>query len=956
MHWLLHTRRVPMEPWSAEASSSNASKLQCAGTGLKHQTAWCCMECIKHLCCEHPTLPPIALANDFWLGRQHPWYRNLSLGMCMLLSTARLIMKQLLLGRGSPDDVEKGLTGNTMIIGQPTATYEQVMPNLDAVSSGMVVLYCRYVDDVRHARALYVDREPYRRCLQLRRAVCPAFANVLADETAIANLPTGGVPDDIVNGAVFLPEATHIKTTMHGPASRSNPCTSAAADDGSDVHSDDDAAPTPKEGEPDPSQLAGATPASEPDWLCLPCATATPGIDAGLLLRIEADGQKCKQCGAQPQGLFTLPQMQTQVPQVSRDLLNECETIIGIDQANDPEPMKLFSAMQTKMQLMNAEVAKVVNAAAIEDEAERVVRETASKEQATRVAIDLQDIMKRMLRKENKAQLETMVKECQAAEASLTTEHNQPDTASPYEALAVPTSGKPLTIYDPTTYAACWTEYFYGDCAPFLKRRRPVTCQRVFAALPDKEELEYSLPSDDPSQPYQAATRSRFDTPEFYAANADILRRMKLFQTVTAAFSRTGYEQDILEISQTTSKDVIEESLAHHRPRHNNDLMGRSSNPRVQKALQHLLFSTATVPLTDGYKMRLKHTGTAMNFCFGPLTAFTTHNYADNYSPEVALLHGGGVAQPPTQEPVMPTLQQMHRMTAESPRSTSKQFLLMEELSLRHIYGIGRIRLGNFVVRPPVDHHAFEDDFASSGARGVVDYVLAALKVIEAQMRGYAHGHAKTHSVPNGHDEQQRIMERFVSQVAALGDDVDKAKIDELAKAATEAYNDKVMSSACTRQYESDVLPARQLGQIVPPSPFSEKQQRQSRYDGLPELDGRSTRPLVEVSASEPLAHIARENRAAAHGNRLPRHHYTEIPLTGCQLSTVPYYQLPQSFMSPFPLSVEGELLDSGTRQLAGMPWEFKAIPRPYGIEKLDHPILDFSTFQMLNKCQRAKG
>ena len=78
---------------------------------------------------------------------------------------------------------------------------------------------------------------------------------------------------------------------------------------------------------------------------------------------------------------------------------------------------------------------------------------------------------------------------------------------------------------------------FYGDCAPFLKRRRPVTCQRVFAALPDKEELEYSLPSDDPSQPYRAATRSRFDTPEFYAANADILRRIKLFQTVSAAFA-----------------------------------------------------------------------------------------------------------------------------------------------------------------------------------------------------------------------------------------------------------------------------------------------------------------------------------------------------------------------------------------------------------------------------------
>ena len=60
----------------------------------------------------------------------------------------------------------------------------------------------------------------------------------------------------------------------------------------------------------------------------------------------------------------------------------------------------------------------------------------------------------------------------------------------------------------------------------------------------------------------------------------------------------------------------------------------------------------------------------------------------------------------------------------------------MEELSLRRIYGIGRIRLGNFVVQSPVNPYDFEDDFASSGARGVVDYVMAALKVIEAQMPG----------------------------------------------------------------------------------------------------------------------------------------------------------------------------------------------------------------------------
>ena len=160
--------------------------------------------------------------------------------------------------------------------------------------------------------------------------------------------------------------------------------------------------------------------------------------------------------------------------------------------------------------------------------------------------------------------------------------------------------------------------------------------------------------------------------------------------------------------------------------------------------------------------MRLKHIGTAMNLCFGPLTAFSTHNYADNYSPEIVLLHGGGVAQPSAQEPVMPTLQQMRRMTAESPRSTAKQFLLMEELSFRHLYGIGRIRLGNFKVQSPVNPYLFEDDFASSGARGLVDYVTAVLGVIETQMRRYAHGRGKKHGVPSGHDEQKRIIERVV--------------------------------------------------------------------------------------------------------------------------------------------------------------------------------------------------
>ena len=171
----------------------------------------------------------------------------------------------------------------------------------------------------------------------------------------------------------------------------------------------------------------------------------------------------------------------------------------------------------------------------------------------------------------------------------------------------------------------------------------------------------------------------------------------------------------------------------------------------------------------------------------------------------------------------MPTLQQMHRMTAESPRPTAKQFLLIEELTYRHIYGVGRIRMGNFVVQSPLCTYDFDDDFASSGARGLVDWLTAALKVIEAQMRGYAHGHGKSHSVPDGHDEQKLIVQTVAAQVADLGNNADGDAVGKIVQAATEEYNKKLIASASTRMYESDVLPARQLGQTVPPSRFSEK-------------------------------------------------------------------------------------------------------------------------------------
>ena len=86
------------------------------------------------------------------------------------------------------------------------------------------------------------------------------------------------------------------------------------------------------------------------------------------------------------------------------------------------------------------------------------------------------------------------------------------------------------------------------------------------------------------------------------------------------------------------------------------------------------------------------------------------------------------------------------------------------------------------------------------------------------------------------------------------------------------------------------------MGQVVAPAPFSEKQQRQSRYDGGLEEDGETQRPLVPVVQEEPLVHIARERRRADYNHQMRRNEYKEVPLTGNQLSARPRYQQVSNF------------------------------------------------------------
>ena len=86
MRWLLHTRRVPVSPadpalGTAEQLSgdvidavgaSEHVKPACAGIGDLQRPAWICHHCASYLCSPYPRMPPQALANWNWGGREHP--------------------------------------------------------------------------------------------------------------------------------------------------------------------------------------------------------------------------------------------------------------------------------------------------------------------------------------------------------------------------------------------------------------------------------------------------------------------------------------------------------------------------------------------------------------------------------------------------------------------------------------------------------------------------------------------------------------------------------------------------------------------------------------------------------------------------------------------------------------------------------------------------------------------
>ena len=389
---------------------------------------------------------------------------------------------------------------------------------------------------------------------------------------------------------------------------------------------------------------------------------------------------------------------------------------------------------------------------------------------------------------------------------------------------------------------------------------------------------------------------------------------MKMLQSVNAAFERQGFKEDVRLISQASAADFMQANKSQ-------DVISMANSKktcrRVQLALRQLLFSTSMVLLTDGYRQRCRHLGHALNLYFGALNGFSTHNFADGYHPLLYQLADHNSINLTRQAPLLPTLQTMHKLTVGCPAAAARLFLLLEELSYRHLFSV-TAKIGSLSLRRTCASIE-EDDYASTAVPGVLGFTDAIFEPLESQGRGcIPHGHRKIYSTPNALTSLETLLQKAVSKDnESASQSMDKALDEEVKK-----LNSQLIATAASCQYESASLLGKDLGITVRDEPFSAKEQKQSKFDGLMETDGETQRLLIPVCEPDQFAHVAAEAQTAANERRNPRHSYKEIDLTTCQLSIFPHYRLPTRILD-VPATTEDGCLnnDRMADYPSGFPW-----------------------------------
>jgi hypothetical protein len=205
--------------------------------------------------------------------------------------------------------------------------------------------------------------------------------------------------------------------------------------------------------------------------------------------------------------------------------------LIGIQEEDAHDPVDLMIVFQKNLELVQKAGKRIhdleqrrVQAKGTEKAADAAIAVAAEKAKHGAALVDLRKLAKKM----GGEYLQQMT-EALASARMADGKANTPRT------LHI-RSGKPVNMFEAAAWPATFVEFFYGDCAPNLARPRNVGLRELFHYLASREELEYSLETDkdDPLIPggcYRAPSQSRWNTPEFMAIFADVVRKLRILQT-----------------------------------------------------------------------------------------------------------------------------------------------------------------------------------------------------------------------------------------------------------------------------------------------------------------------------------------------------------------------------------------------------------------------------------------
>ena len=390
-------------------------------------------------------MPPQALANWNWGGREHPKYQNLSMAMKNLLGLVKLLMRMVLLKpTDNTDESEKALVGNTILVAQPSPEMiaAELPPTEAEQAAYFNVVYGAGASE--HAssklgkkKALTIDRQEYLECARIRAERCPLFAqHTINVAEASKRLPENGVPPGILRGAVEMETLEYVAPNLSGPATNQSPFSADNDEDNAN--------------------------------------NAEEHLDEAELLETDDSG-----CCRAPDAL------------IAEESAN-AEFLIGLDGSPDDDAVGKLAAFRAKTQLAE-EAQKRITAAVKRSQGVNVAGNDPGN--AMESAADLAALM---------ADHKTVCLDMRTLARSLGTDRFQKEIEESVTAaqrksrpatLRIHT-GAPMSLFDPAAWVGGFVEFFYGDCAPNLERPAKISWRHLFKYLMNREELEYHLDSD----------------------------------------------------------------------------------------------------------------------------------------------------------------------------------------------------------------------------------------------------------------------------------------------------------------------------------------------------------------------------------------------------------------------------------------------------------------------------